>query len=683
MNWSRIISAVLACVLSSACLSAQISLSGGEAQEGNNAQAGEDTSTDKPRKCAWSLSEPLGLRFDSTIDTLMLNYQRQAIPSLVSDAYASVGNLGTEGQNQIYFARPRQSTFFFRDALMAWIPTFENRRLYNVFTPMTLASYNFGGNRDSGQDRLRADFAGNVNRRIGIGAFADYLYSKGSYANQAAKDLAYGFSGYYTGDRYEAQAFFYQYNFLNKENGGITDDRYITDPAELQGGVSKIESKSIPTMLSNAHTRLRGTEFYMSHAYNVGYWREVQVNDTLTREVYVPVTKFIYSLDYRKGVHIFRNTDMAQGDEMWGARRYLNAEATADETRYWQLSNTLGVSMIEGFRRWAKFGLAAYVTYETRHFTQANNGWTPPEDSGDGETAATTALTPLPDGVAVKPTDSQNLLWVGGQLTKQRGAVLHYDADARFGLIGDVAGDIEINGNISTDIRMLGDTVNISAHGHFRNLDNPYLLKHFISNHYAWDNDLGKTRSIRAEGALFIPWSNTRISAGWESVQNHVYFNTAGLPSQHGGTVHVFSASLTQKLRLGIWNWDNTLTYQTSSNQEVLPLPALSVYSNMYLHFRAFRVLQLQIGVDCDYYTRYRGVNYDPATMAFRVGDDWKVGNFPFCNAYVTAKLYRVRFFILYSHLNQGWFTKEYFSMPHYPVNPRRLQFGLSVDFAN
>lgn len=262
MNWSRIISAVLACVLSSACLSAQISLSVGEAQEGNNAQAGEDTSTDKPRKCAWSLSEPLGLRFDSTIDTLMLNYQRQAIPSLVSDAYASVGNLGTEGQNQIYFARPRQSTFFFRDALMAWIPTFENRRLYNVFTPMTLASYNFGGNRDSGQDRLRADFAGNVNRRIGIGAFADYLYSKGSYANQAAKDLAYGFSGYYTGDRYEAQAFFYQYNFLNKENGGITDDRYITDPAELQGGVSKIESKSIPTMLSNAHTRLRGTEFY-------------------------------------------------------------------------------------------------------------------------------------------------------------------------------------------------------------------------------------------------------------------------------------------------------------------------------------------------------------------------------------------------------------------------------------
>lgn len=657
----------------------------GGASSHSSAHSSDKQEQTYPPGQAWTLSYPLGIRFESTIDTLMLNYQRQAIPSMASDAEALTGNLGAQAQTQIYFRRPQRSTFFFADALHNWAPSFDNQKLYNVYIPMTIASYNFGGSRDTNQDRLRATFAGNVNRRIGVGAFVDYLYSKGSYQNQAAKDLSYGFSGYYTGDRYEAQAFVYQYNFLSKENGGITDDLYITDPAQLQGGVSKIEAKSIPTRLSNAHSRVKGTEFYMSHAYNVGYWKEVQVNDTLTRDVYVPVTKFIYSMDYRKGAHVFRNSNVSEGAEMWGGRKYLTDGPTIDKTRYWQLSNTLGITMIEGFQKWAKFGLAAYATYETRHFTQANKGWTRPTTGGteEGEEPVPVELTPLPEGVDISPEGSQNLFWIGGQLTKQQGSLLRYDANARFGIAGDVAGDVEVEGNVSTNFRMLGDTVSISAHGHFKNLDQPYLLKNYISNHYAWQNDFGKTRSFRVSGVLEIPWTNTRISAGWESMQNYVYFNADGYPVQHTGGVHVFAASIEQKLKFGIWNWDNRITYQTSSNQDVLPLPALAVYSNMYLHFKAFKVLTLQIGVDCDYYTRYRGVNYEPATMTFRVGDDWKVGNFPFANVYVTAKLYKVRFFVLYSHFNQGWLTKDYFSMPHYPVNPRRLQLGLSVDFAN
>ena len=649
------------------------------AQTGPGEASKSSKSTPRKPGNAWSLSYPLGMRYDAEMDTLMLNYQRQAIPSLVSNAYATTGNLGAEGQNQIFFERPQPSTFFFADALAAWTPSFERQRLYNVYIPMTIVSYNFGGTRDTGQDRLRGTFAGNVNRRIGIGAMGDYLYSKGSYNNQATKDLTYGFSGYYNGDRYQAEAFFYQYNYLNKENGGITDDLYITDPAVLQGGVSKIEAKSIPTVLSHAHSQVRSKQFFMAHNYNVGYWREEQVNDTLTRDVYVPVIKFYYTFDYKRGIHIFRDSDPSEGKVLWDDRHYLDASRTYDKTSWWSISNTVGVSMIEGFRKWAKFGLAAYLTYETRHFSQAHNGWTPPE-LAEGETSP---LTPLPEGLAVSPKGSQNLVWVGGQLTKQQGSILHYDADAKFGLIGDVVGDIDINGRISTRFRMLGDTVAISAKGHFRNLEPSYFLNHYISNHFVWENDFGKTRSFRVGGELLIPWTDTRISAGWETLQNHIYFNTAGYPVQHGGTVHIFSATLNQKLRFGIWNWDNTITYQTSSNQEVLPLPALSLYSNMYLHFKAFRVLELQIGADCDYYTRYRGVNYQPATMTFTVGDDWKVGNFAFCNAYVTAKLYKVRFFVLLSHFNQGWFSAGYFSMPHYPVNPRRLQFGLSVDFAN
>ncbi|MDE7109587.1 MAG: putative porin, partial [Muribaculaceae bacterium] len=73
------------------------------------------------------------------------------------------------------------------------------------------------------------------------------------------------------------------------------------------------------------------------------------------------------------------------------------------------------------------------------------------------------------------------------------------------------------------------------------------------------------------------------------------------------------------------------------------------------------------------------------ATMSFHVqGDDKvKVGNYPLINAYVNARLYRTRFYILWSHVNQGMLSKNSFVLPHYPMNPRRLEFGLSVDFAN
>ena len=630
---------------------------------------------------AWTLSYPLGLRFESTIDTLMLNYQRQAIPSLVTDAQALTGNYGTEGQTQLWFKRPMRSDFFFVDALDAWLPSASTQKVYNVYQPMTLASYNFGGGKDTNQDRLRAMLAGNVNRRIGLNASIDYLYSKGSYENQAVKQLSYGLAGYYTGDRYEAQAYFYQFNSLNKENGGITDDLYITDPAQLQGGVSKIDAKSIPTNLSAAHNRVKGKQFYMSHAYNVGYWKDVQVNDTLTREEYVPMLKFIYSMDYHQNSRMFRNDNVTEGNKFWGDTHYLTNGNTLDKMSWWGLSNTFGIQMIEGFRKWVKFGLNAYATYETRHFTQANKGWIPPTATDPEGNETPVELTPLPDGIVINPKESQNLLWIGGQLTKQQGTTLRYDADVKFGLLGDVAGDLDIKGNGAANIRLLSDTVTVSANVRFRNLAQPSFLKQYISNRFAWKNDFGKTRGFRVGGRLDIPWTNTSLAVNWENVQNHVYFNTAGLPVQHGGSVHILAASLEQRLKFGIWNWDNTITFQTSSNQNVIPLPALAIYSNMYLHFNAFKVLQLQIGVDCDYYTRYRGVNYEPATMTFRVGDDWRIGNFPFMDVYVTAKLYKVRFFVLFSHFNQGWFTKEFFSMPHYPVNPRRLQFGLSVDF--
>lgn len=632
------------------------------------------------RNTAWTLAFPLGQHEESTVDTTLYNYQRIAIPAMYSDAMATTGNLGTEALNMIYFERPKPSPFFFDRALALWLPSFDAQKFYNVYTPMTLLAYNFGGNRDNHTDRLSAQFAGNVNRRIGVAAFIDYLYSKGCYEDQASKDILYGGNVYYTGNRYEMQVLFNAFNFLNKENGGIQDDLYITDPAVLQGGDDHIESKSIPVNLSDAYTRMTGSRFFTTQAFKVGFWREEEVNDTLTREIYVPVTKFIYSLDYQTRRHRFLNKNTAN-DRDFFENTYLSLTGTNDNTYYWHLSNSVGIELVEGFQKWAKFGLSAYATYQIRKYSQ-----TTAFDDYQGVDPDGDLLTPVPPGISIAPKTTQSLLWVGGRLEKTQGTLLRYAADAKFGIIGQAAGEIDINGKIETNFKLLGDTVRVEAHGAFSNLAPSWLLKEYISNHFIWQNDFGKIRKFSVGGELHIPWTHTTLSANFESAQNLIYFDSHGLPRQNGGTVAIFAARLHQELHFGIWNWNNTITYQASSNQDILPLPAISIYSNMYLGFKAFKVLTLQIGIDCDYFTKYRGMMYQPATASFHVQDPdnmiW-IGNFPIVNAYVTAKLYKVRFFVLWSHVNQGLFGKNYFSMPHYPIDPRRLQFGLSVDFAN
>lgn len=630
---------------------------------------------------AWSLIAPLGLREESTIDTLLYNYSRLSVPSAVSNAWASTGNLGGEGINMIFHQRPAMSDFFFRDALDAWLPTFSKMKFYNTRQPMTLVSFNSSGGRETAQERLQAVFSGNINAKAQVGANLDYLYSKGSYANQAAKNLTWGANGSYLGDRYEFQGYFNHYNLLNKENGGITDALYITDPAELQGGVDKIEAKSIPTNLNAAHSRVRGEDLWLNNRYKVGYWEEVRDSidtDSVISRKYVAVSSFIHTLRYRGAKHMFLDTSPTETTDFF-ANTYLNPEETRDWTSYWSLSNTLGVSMIEGFHRLAKFGLAAYATYEVRSYTQT-------ADTLDRTLYP--ELLPLPEGVSTMPRHTtQSLLWVGAQLTKQRGSILTYEADARFGLVGAAAGDISLNGRVATRIHLPAvDTMKIEAFGEFQNEHAPFLMNNYVSNHFAWRNDFGKQRRVGFGGELHIPKSGTDVRVGLTNLQNYLYFGPDYLPRQHSGSVQVFSASLEQKLRLGILHWDNSVTYQTTSNAAVLPLPALTVYSNLYILFR-FATLNVQLGVDCDYYTRYRGLKYQPATMSFAVqepGQEVLVGNYPFCNVYANMKIKKARFYVLFSHVNQGLFGgSNFFSMPLYPMNPRRFQIGISVDFAN
>lgn len=626
---------------------------------------------------AWTISQPLGQRYESTIDTLQDNYAQNFVTANQSLVYATTGNYGGPGQTQIFFEREHTSEFFFEDALHAWVKNVNNQKFYNTRIPMTLLSYSTGGTKYNHQDRLTGTFSGNVNKRLQIGAMMDYIYSKGNYENQAAKNFMWGFNGSYIGDRYELQTFYNNYNSLNKENGGIEDDRYITDPAEVQGGDTKVNPQNIPTYFVDAHSRVVGHRFYMNHRYKVGYyhtWKD-SANDTIEHKEYIPVTSFIWTMDYKNNMHRYINGSAAE-DKAYYENTYLSLNGTDERTEYSSISNTFGVSLLEGFNKYSKFGLSAYATYEVRKYKQVTDTMLYVTDRSE-------ELSHIPDFI-VPQKETENVAWIGGQLTKQRGSILTYNVNACFGVLGSVAGDIDVSGDITTCIPIFGDSVKVVGYGYLKNEETPYLMRNFVSNHFIWKNDFNKVRRFRVGGKLEIPHTGTFVDVGFENMKNYAYFDNAAMPTQYGGNVQVVSVSAKQDLRFRALNLENKFTYQTTSEESVLPLPKFAVYSNLYLKFLVAGVMNVQFGVDCNYYTKYYAPGYSPATMAFHTQNEVKCGDFAWMNVYANVKLKKTRFFLMFSHVNQGLFGgNDYFSMPHYPLNPRKFQMGISVDFSN
>lgn len=665
---------ILLCVLSlSAPLQGQQRLAGRNSNGSSGSDEKADAMTSAQRhqwdeaitkQTAWTVSPVLGTRTGAEIDTLMQNYSLSvAVPSLQwGYAAAITGNLGAEGQYMNYWQRPDESDFFFNNTLRPFIPRVSDVKFYNTHVPMTLVGYNTGGSKETLQDWLRLTFNGNITPDAQIGAWMSYLYSRGSYENQAAKHFNWGVNGSYLGERYQVMAMFNAHANTNKENGGISDRRYITDPAAVQGGVASFRPKDIPVNLNGAQNRVAGVQVWMNHRYRLGFHRAS--NDPKDSvEVFVPVTQFFWTFDFHSDNHRFddRSKDVK---DFWNETHFTD-DGTRDFTRQWVISNSVGIQMLEGFSKWARFGLSAYARHEVNRYYQT------PADTMAGV------------NTGIRPRATENSMFIGGRLAKDQGRIIRYSADAELSMAGVKAGDFDVRGDLLVRFRMLGDTVGVHAAGRINNVKPSFFLREYVSNHFIWHNNFGRTRHMRVSGDLDIPHTLTNLGAGIENVQHQIYFGADGMPVQHSGNVQVFWATLRQNFHLGPCHWDNVLTYQKSSNESVIPLPQFTVYSNLYFLFR-IATLRAQIGVDCTYFTRYRGLGYQPATMSFTNSDEGEIGNFPLCNLYLNMKLSKVKFYVMYSHINQKLFSsKNYFSAINYPLNPARFLLGLCVDFAN
>lgn len=396
------------------------------------------------------------------------------------------------------------------------------------------------------------------------------------------------------------------------------------------------------------------------------------------KDEYVPVTSFIHTmkLDNYKRIYQAYNTPADFYADNYVAGPYAG-DSIYDKTSHLRLQNTFAISMLEGFNKWAKAGVKAFVTSDLRRFVLP---------SSDSNTATTSY--------------NEHNLSVGGQLSKTEGKTLHYNVTAETWLLGEDLGQLKIDGAVDLNFPLFGDTVTLAAKGFFHRNNPTFYYRHYHSRHFWWDNtSLSKELHSRVEGLFSYRKTNTTLRVAFDEIQNYTYlamgYNIADDHSrkgntmevrQKGGAITLLTLSLAQNFKLGPLNWENVITYQKSTDNDVLPVPDLNIYTNLYLRFKIAQVLKCDFGADGRYFTKYYAPDYSPALgqYAVQTGDNRvQTGNYPLVNIYANFHLKHTRFFVMMSHGNAGSGNRQYFLTPHYPLNQRVFRFGLSWNFFN
>lgn len=407
--------------------------------------------------------------------------------------------------------------------------------------------------------------------------------------------------------------------------------------------------------------------------------------DATMKKEYVPVTSIIHTLDISDYERIYQAylspTDYYANT--YYDKSFENAyagDSIYDQYKYTSIKNTLGVALLEGFNKYVKAGLKLFASFEYRKYQM-------PGLATDGSNRY------------VMNSWTGHCTNIGAQLAKTQGRTLHFNLAGELGMTGLDAGLLALDFNTDVNFALFGDTVQLAAKAFFRRTTPKFFQNQYHSKHLWWDQSLNSETRTHIEGLFSYRKTNTQLRVAIDEIQNYTYFGmnytmdgynrkqlTAGV-YQAVGNINVLTAQLRQNLRWGILNWENILTYQNSSNSDVLPLPDFNLWSNLYLKFKIARVLSTEIGGCLTFFTKYYAPDYVPQLGQFAVQNNAnsrvQLGEYPWVDIYANFHLKRARFFIMYSHVNGGSGTKNYFLTPHYPTNGRIMHMGVSWNFYN
>lgn len=211
-------------------------------------------------------------------------------------------------------------------------------------------------------------------------------------------------------------------------------------------------------------------------------------------------------------------------------------------------------------------------------------------------------------------------------------------------------------------------------------------LLQYEANNVSWTNNFSKYQVQHFElQANYSGKINLQAKVNYLDIHNPIYFGYDKTPYQIDGVAQLIRSSLeVANHDNDRWDLDLELHYQYQGGYNVFRLPGfLSQVSGAY-KFKAFKKkMDLAIGGELSYFSRYASKSFDPISGQYYIADNQELGGYPYMDVFLKGRVQRATFFLMMSHPHQGLFGYNYFYFPNYPANDRFFRLGVSWLFVN
>jgi hypothetical protein len=636
----------------------------------NRPYAHKTDSIKKPRILKqWTLSPDYSEEVSVPIDTVFSLTNRYKIADKFSPVNAYLGNYGLPLYPLSFFDRVTDPDKFLYSTYYPFMHLPSNAVFMNTQAPYTELDWSFGGLVTTSEQTFRVRHSQNINRFLNFGVIYDIIYSLGQYNYQRAEDKNFSFYTSYTGTKYKLYFSAGINNIISYENGGIKD---------LGDLVDQTNTLQIPTNLGSlnvAQSSLKNRNILLVQRYTFKA-DPVDKKDTVSHKS----SGFFGLSGTFSHIFILENNGRSYYDKrpessFYDSIIYISKTKSADTLSARSIKNTIRFDFSTDERRKFRLGGGVGIRNELFRYTQKV-----PTDS-----------LPLVDS-----TSSKTDIWkkgnnvLVGRLYNNIGDKFRWIATGELYITGYRMGDFNLNGEINKSFDWKKGRASWLLTGSMMNRQPSFWYQQWGSNNFRWDVNLKKEFRIDVGSTFRYPARHTEIKFNYAIIKNYTDFDTAALPSQYSGGLSVASLALKNELKAWKFHIASDIIIQKSSNSDILDLPLATVRAAAYFE-HLFRFpntggkLNLQLGADANYNTKYYPYSYMPATGRFYRQDKITAGEYPYVNVFLNFKVKRTKVFVMFDHVNAGLMDQSirynYYMVPHYPMSVRTLRYGLTWTF--
>lgn len=589
----------------------------------------------------------LGNIYSWDTTTIMASYYEPLEKAF--STYQTLSNSGMANKN-MSFSYPINLGFNTEvNSFSSYITNGDNITFPIIYQPFTDITYMMG---DKKEQHLEVLFCREFLPRFFITLNYDLDFSPGAYKRSKMQNSFFNTNlRYYTKDeRYGISGYYYNNKIDVQENGGIKYDSIFINNLETDRSV-------IDVNLSNASNLIKVSGFAIDQYFNI-LSQNVEISeDSSYRKRKIDIGRINYHFEYQQNRSIYEDKQpLSSFYKMYDP--ILDSTKTFDSIYFHNIKNVIYWNTL-GYKKYDQ-DIPFYLTFGLEHDYTYHSGYT---------------------DFITKERFNKNTY---NSLSANAGIIINLFRSTRISGSGQLitngyhAGDFFISGQwkqyIGTKNKNFGSIlfdININR----QSAD--WFEEYYYSNNFRWDNNFKPSQSLLLKASYELKSFNIGIEQ--TTINDYIYFNYDAKPSQHDGTINIWSLYSTFNLKLNRFEFIGFASLQSTDNDDIIHIP--SFHGKIKLGYTlpiVKNISSVQPSIVINYFTEYYADAYMPALRTFYLQNEVKVGNYPYIDLCVTFKIKRANIFVQYTNMYSLTSDNRYFTTPHYPMRDSRFCLGVN-----